>query len=179
MNRFLGSAKEIANIALMSALLLGGQFVLSQVGGIEVVTVLLLTYSYSFGAKRGMCVAVCFVALRNFIFGFYITVFILYIVYYPLFALFWGTVGRRIKNLWAITLVATICTLLFTVLDNVITPLFNFFSPSVSWNFKATYFYWLASVPFAIIQCACTIITVALLFKPLTKVFDTINKSSL
>jgi energy-coupling factor transport system substrate-specific component len=178
MNKILSSAKELANIALMSALLLSGQLALSQIGGIEIVTVLLLCYSYVYGAKRGICVALIFCLLRNFIYGFYVTVIILYFIYYPLFALFWGTVGKRFTNIGAITLIATLCTLIFSCLDNLITPIFYFVSPTTPWNFRATYLYWIASAPFALTQCVSTVVTVALLFKPLTKVFSCINKAN-
>jgi hypothetical protein len=178
MNKFLGSAKDLANIALMTALLIGGQFVLSQVGGIEIVTVLLLSYSYCFGAKKGVCAAVCFSILRCFIFGFYVNVILLYLIYYPLFALFWGTVGKKIKSLGEIAIIAAICTLLFTCIDNVISPLINFIIPGKTWSFKTIYLYWIASAPFALIQSACTVVTVALLFIPLKKVFSTINKNA-
>jgi hypothetical protein len=162
----------------MTALLIGGQFVLSQVGGIEIVTVLLLSYSYCFGAKKGACVAVCFSILRCFIYGFYLNVILLYLIYYPLFAIFWGTIGKKINNLGGIAIIAALCTLLFTCIDNIISPLFNFIIPGKEWNFKSIYMYWIASAPFALIQSACSVVTVALLFIPLKKVFTTINKAA-
>ena len=51
------TSKEIAVIALTVALLIAGQFVLSGVKGVEVVTVILLTFCYCFGAKMGMLTA--------------------------------------------------------------------------------------------------------------------------
>lgn len=79
----------------MTALLLGGQSVLQPVSGVEVVTVLLLTFSYSFGWKRGVPVAVCFSFLRCFLFGFYPYVIVLYLLYFPPFALLFGILGKK------------------------------------------------------------------------------------
>ena len=58
------TAKEICIISLMTALLLGGQYVLAWASGVEVVTVLLLSFSYVFGVKRGCTVATAFSLLR-------------------------------------------------------------------------------------------------------------------
>ena len=54
------SAKEIALAAVMTALLLAAQFALAAVQGVEIVTVLFLSYCVAFGARRGMVVAVSF-----------------------------------------------------------------------------------------------------------------------
>ena len=70
------TAKEIALISVFTALLIGGQFVLSGISGIEIVTVLLLSFSYYFGIRRGLLVANAFSLLRCFIFGFFVNVII-------------------------------------------------------------------------------------------------------
>lgn len=65
------TAKEISLISVFTALLIGGQFILSGISGIEIVTVLLLSFSYYFGITRGLFVANAFSLLRCFIFGFF------------------------------------------------------------------------------------------------------------
>jgi len=91
----MNTAKEIAYCSAAVALLVGGQFLLSGVSGVELVTVLLLVFSYAFGAVRGMAVATAFSLLRTFLFGFFPYVVVLYLVYYNLFALFFGLLGRH------------------------------------------------------------------------------------
>ena len=178
MKTFLSSAKEVAQIAVMVALLLGGQLALSSVGGVEVVTILLLAYCYVFGWQRGTIVALAFVLLRNFVFGLHLPALVLYAIYYPSFALFWGSIGKKIKSVWALVAVACICTIIFTCLDNVIQPIFNFFSPYVKWNCRATWLYITASIPFALVQTLCTFFSVLLLFKPITKIFFVIDNGN-
>ncbi len=88
------TAKTIAYIALMTALLIGGQFALSFVAGVEVVTVLLLCFSAYFGVIIGVATAVSFCTLRCLIWGFMPNVVLLYYIYYPLFALLFGLLGK-------------------------------------------------------------------------------------
>lgn len=88
------TAKNIAYIALMTALLIGGQFALSFVAGVEIVTVLLLCFSAYFGVFIGVATAVGFCTLRCLIWGFMPNVVLLYYIYYPLFALLFGLLGK-------------------------------------------------------------------------------------
>ena len=231
----LSPSKEIAYIAITCAALLGGQFVFSFVVGIEIVTLILVCFSFVFGARRGIICAVAFSLLRCFLFGFYPTVIILYLVYYPLLALLFGLMGRcenlssplcavvvnillisvssvcafvyfadviKVAKVYAVTvkillwvifsLCAALCmvydciyfsplktkgeilkviliasagavmTALFTLLDDIITPLF--------WGYSRTtalaYFY--SSFTAMLPQIVCTIVSICTLFIPLT-----------
>lgn len=245
-------AKDIAAVAVMTALLIGGQLVLSPVAGVEVVTVLLAAFSFAYGIRAGMLAATAFALLRCFVFGFSPSVIVLYLIYYPLFALIFGLLGRVGQQtylkfpLWAALLlnaliiavcaacavcaatniikisrlaaamvktllwvifalccaliavfdcafvlqrraklkggnmlmiavaaaVAAVCTICFTLLDDVITPLF------MGWGLfsvtSATYFYasFLAMAP----QTVCAIVTVSTLFLPLITIFKRASK---
>ena len=50
----MNSAKKIILLGVFTALLIGGQFTLSGISGIEIVTVLLLTFVYKYGIKQGL-----------------------------------------------------------------------------------------------------------------------------
>ena len=80
------TAKKIILPGVFTALLLGAQLVLSGISGIELVTVLLLTFAYKYGIKQGLFVANAFSLLRCFLFGFYPNVLILYLLYYNHYA---------------------------------------------------------------------------------------------
>lgn len=88
------TAKNIAYIALMTALLIGGQFALGFVSGVEIVTVLLLSFSAYFGVIIGVATAVGFCTLRCLIWGFMPNAVILYFIYYPLFAALFALLGK-------------------------------------------------------------------------------------
>lgn len=167
------TTKEITVIALMTALLLGGQLALSAVAGVEIVTVLLLTFSYSFGWKRGIVVATAFSLLRCFLFGFFLSVIILYLVYFNLFAFFWGSLGRKLKHLPVIVITAMACTISFTLIDDVLWPIIGGLSREGAWS------YFLMSFTAMVPQTICTAVTVSLLFYPLTKIFSAVAKKTL
>ena len=157
------------------ALLIGGQMALSGVSGIEIVTVMLLCFCFHYGIRHGIAVATTFSLLRCFFFGFQVNVIVLYLVYYNLFALFFGWLGKRITGrislpkLCVIVASAMVFTVLFTMLDNVITPLIFAFHKNAAAVYFAQSLY--ALVP----QTICTMVTVSILFVPLIKILQKIS----
>ena len=157
------------------ALLIGGQMALSGVSGIEIVTVMLLCFCFHYGVRHGIAVATTFSLLRCFFFGFQINVIVLYLVYYNVFALFFGWLGKRITGrislpkLCVIVASAMVFTVLFTMLDNVITPLIFAFHKNAAAVYFAQSLY--ALVP----QTFCTMATVSILFVPLIKILQKIS----
>lgn len=168
-------AKEITLVATFTALLLGGQLVLSGVAGIEIVTVLFLSFCYTFGVRRGLLVAISFSLLRCLLFGFFPTVVVLYLVYYPLFAIFAGLLGNvfRHKMNWRIhvTLIvyAVVMTGCFTLIDDLITPWM------MGYTAKAARLYFYASLTAMIPQTVCALATVGLLLRPLCKAYRVVQ----
>lgn len=168
------SAKDVAGAAVMCALLIAAQAALSAAAGVEVVTALFLPYCYVCGARRGLAAAVCFSLLRCFLWGFVPTVIILYLVYYCLFALVFGGLGRLLRplpmgaRLAAVTAAAVGMTALFTLLDDVITPLFY------GYGARAALVYFYNSLPVMALQCACALVSVPLLFPPLVKALSAV-----
>ena len=163
--------KDIAIMGAYVALLIGGQLALSGVSGVEIVTALLLCYSFVFGFFKGSIVATIFSILRCFIFGFNLNVIVLYLIYYNLFALFFGLLGKSFSPKFSLAklIIVTICAILFTafftLLDDAITPLMYNFSK------KATKVYFLSSLPIMLSQCICTAVSVPILFVPLSKIY--------
>ena len=88
----------VAVVAVFTALLLAAQYALWFVKGVEVVTVLLLVFSYRFGVRCGALSAVAFSLLRCLLFGFFPNVVLLYLIYYPLFAACFGGVGNALRH---------------------------------------------------------------------------------
>ena len=157
------------------ALLIGGQLALSSVTGIEVVTVMMLCFCFCFGIGHGVAIATTFSLLRCFVFGFQINVIVLYLIYYNLFAVFFGWLGRRFTGkmslLKTVIVVASavVFTVCFTLLDDIITPLIFAFHPNVA------RIYFLQSLYAVIPQSICTVVTVSVIFHPLTKIIKKIN----
>lgn len=168
------SAKECAYLAVFVALLIGGQLALSAVPGVEIVTLLFVAYSFVFGICRGTLAATAFSLLRQLVFPFSPIVLVLYLVYYNFLTAVFGAFGHIVKRplvcLWWLTAAACLCTVCFTMFDNVLTPWWMGFSDR-AWE---AYFY--ASLPFMIPQVICTAVTVVVLFYPLQRAFRQIKK---
>lgn len=171
----MNKAKFVVRVAMCVALLIAGQLALSSISGVEIVTVMLLCFCYCYGVRHGVAIATAFSLLRCFVFGFQVNVIVLYLLYYNLFAIFFGWLGGRFtgKNTLLKTAIvvaaAVIFTVLFTLLDDVITPAIYGFGA----NAAKVYFY--QSLAAVIPQTICAAVTVALLFHPLTRVIKRID----
>ena len=171
----MNKTRFVVRVAMCVALLIAGQLALSSVTGIEIVTVMLLCFSYCYGVRHGIAIATTFSLLRCFIFGFQINVIVLYLIYYNLFAIFFGWLGVRFtgKNtlLKTVIVVASAVgfTVLFTLLDDVITPVIYGF------HANAAKVYFSQSLTAVIPQTICAAVTVSICFYPLTKVIKKVN----
>ena len=171
----MNKTKFVVRVAMCVALLIAGQLALSSVTGIEIVTVMLLCFCYCYGIRHGIAIATTFSLLRCFVFGFQINVIVLYLVYYNLFAIFFGWLGARFtgKNALLKTVIvvasAVVFTAMFTLLDDVITPMIYGF------NENATKVYFYQSLTAVIPQMICAAVTVSICFHPLTKVIKKVN----
>ncbi len=172
----LHSAKEIARTAVFVAMLIGAQYAFSAVPFVEIVTLLFACYAYVFGAMRGVVAAVAFALLRQFLFGFYPVVLILYLAHFSLLSVVFGAVGKYCplsgwRRLLLVVAVAMFCTVCFTLLDNVLTPMYYGYSE------RAAKMYFRASLPFMIGQTVCVAVSMGVLFVPLTKALLFIKKA--
>lgn len=164
---FRRGAGYVAVVAVFTALLLAAQYALWFVKGVELVTVLLLVFSYRFGVRCGVLSAVAFSLLRCLLFGFFPNVVLLYLLYYPLFAACFGLLGNALHRRTGVrvqmllSVLAVLLTALFTLLDDALTPLLYGYTK------EAALAYFLASLPTMAVQTVCAAVTVLLLFRPL------------
>ena len=163
------TAKSIILPSIYTAILIGGQFVLSGISGVELVTVLFLAFCYKYGVKQGLLVANAFSLLRCFVFGFFPNVILLYLIYYNIFAIVFGLFGNACKNAYGkkkhttTILLALPMTALFTLIDNILTPLLYGFTRQAA---KA---YFIASLYAVLPQLLCSLVTVTWLFPIILK----------
>lgn len=176
---FFKTSKEIAITALAIALLIALQYLLSAVKGVELVTAVFLCFCFSFGIIKGVACALGFSLLRCFLFGFFPNVMILYLIYYPLFAVVCALLGLFFKSRGmqkgvvayvVMILTALLFSALFTLIDNTITVMV------LNYSLQVATAYFAASIPVMITQCVCAVITTAVLFFPLTRVFLAVNE---
>ena len=172
----MSKTKFIVRVAICAAMLIGGQLALSGISGVEIVTAMLLCMCFSYGVRTGVAIATTFSLLRCLVFGFQVNVIALYLIYYNMFAMFFGWLGGRftgkisfVKHL-AIVVLAVVFTACFTLLDDVITPLIYGF------HANAARVYFLQSLTAMIPQSVCAAVTVSVLFAPLTAVIRKFDK---
>ena len=164
------SAKEYTFLAVFVGLTIAAQLLLSAVPGVEIVSVLFISYAFVFGARKAMMAATSFSLLRCFLFGFFPTVLALYLIYYNLLVIVFSALGKHpLKKAWKqlllLTVVGCVCTAAFTGIDNILTPLW------LGYTAKAWKLYAWASLYFMFPQLLSTAVSVPLLFFPLRKAF--------
>ena len=158
-----------------AAMLIGVQLILSGVAGVEMVSALLLCFAYSLGALRGMAVATLFAVVRCFVFGFHINVLILYLVYFNLFSLFFGWLGKHarrqtsLKMTIIVSIIAVLFTVGFTFIDIGITGVMYGF------NASALLTYLTASLYTMLLHLASVLVTSLVFFAPLVRVIEKIK----
>ena len=177
------TAKELAKIALFVGLAIGAQYVLSAVPGVEIVTLLFAVFSFVYGCIRGAVAAVAFALLRSLLFGFFPTVILLYLLYYPLLGCVFGLLGRWMRTwksgakkevLTVVFAVALACVgvAVFTMLDNLLTPWL------LAYTKRAAMLYFQASIPTMLLQMLCVSVSIGALFYPLVKALQSLQKNS-
>ncbi len=167
-------AKEAAQVGVFTAFTIATQLCLSAVPGVELVTVLFVSYAFTFGVRRGMIAATVFSLLRQMLFGFFPNVLVLYLLYYNGLAALFGFFGKWFQASWNTLIIVTVASCLsavcFTLLDCVITPFWLRYSP------EAAKMYFYAAIPFMIPQVICAAVSVSVLFIPLQKAFRLVKK---
>ena len=166
-------ARAVAIVGISAAAIECGKLALAALPNIEVVSLLVATFSYVFG-PLGFLATVIFVSIEPMIYGFGSWV-ISYIVYWPILSLVFVILRRlRVKNRILITGTAVLMTFFFGILSSLIdVGLFSGFFE----NFLARfYIYYARGIIFYALQIACNATLFPLLFPVLTKKLEIIIK---
>jgi len=122
----------------------------AAISGIEIVTVLFLCFCFCFGARCGVLCAVAFSLLRCFVFGFSPTAIVLYLIYYPLFALCFGALGKikdeDFKGFWFLGIIMLVfCAVCILLILFDLIKISKIFKPTIE------AFLWILAVLFFVI----------------------------
>lgn len=167
--------RDIATTAAFVAILIVSQVALSAINGIELITVLLASFVFCYGFRLGFAAVNSFILIRCAIYGFYPSIMLLYLTYYNLFVLVMGFIGNKSRHwlsrkAFAVSLIGVILLVaMFTVLDDIITPLYY----SLNWAITKTY--WAMSLTAVIPQEICAILTMIFIFPILVKTFTKLS----
>ena len=147
-------AKNAALIGIMAATVECGKLALMALPNIEVVTLLLALYSYSFG-WMGVAAAIVFVSIEPLIYGFGSWV-VSYFIYWPILALVFAVVGAvKLKNRFIVTAIAVLMTILFGIITSLVDV--GLFSGSFENFFYRFGIYYLRGIPFYLLQTGCNL----------------------
>lgn len=159
--KFFNSAKRIARVAVMSATLIVGKFMLAFIPNIEVVTTLVVVFAFVFKYECVFATLV-FCTADAFIYPPTIDVIISYFIYWNLLSILVATLSElKVKKFSVYLVVGLIMTALFGVITSLLYSLFY------GVNFFAIY---VAGLYFYALQIISTLVFMLVGFKPLTKI---------
>ena len=159
--KFFNSAKRIARVAVMSATLIVGKFMLAFIPNIEVVTTLVVVFAFVFKYECVFATLV-FCTADAFIYPPTIDVIISYFIYWNLLSILVATLSElKVEKFSVYLVVGLIMTALFGVITSLLYSLFY------GVNFFAIY---VAGLYFYALQIVSTLVFMLVGFKPLTKV---------
>ncbi|GAB6106831.1 hypothetical protein [Fusibacter bizertensis] len=153
-------AREITLIAILSASLTAGKFVLSAVPNIEIITFLFIVYTVIFGLKRAFFTSIIFTTTEILIYGFG-TWLLGYYILWPMLILITHLLKRTINSEYGFAIVAAIFGFAF--------GLFFALFESLFYGIEYAIPYWLSGIPFDIVHGVSNFIIVLVLYTPLTK----------
>ncbi|MDR1093302.1 MAG: hypothetical protein LBL66_04050 [Clostridiales bacterium] len=100
--RAVSASKNVALIAVLSAMVVGGKYALQWIPNVEVVTILLMTFTFALGLWRGIVTAVVFCLMDMLLYPFSFAVTVAYFIYWPFIlcpaAWLVNAVGSKRKN---------------------------------------------------------------------------------
>lgn len=153
------SAKRIAVMGMMAALLIAGKYVLSFIPNVEVVTTLILCYACVFGFDSVIATLI-FCTADILIYPPALDVIVSYYIYWDGLAITASILSElRIKKFVPYLIVGVIGTLSFGLITSLMNSLFY------GVNFTAVY---LAGILFYAIQLVSTVVFMSVGFKPIT-----------
>ena len=170
------SAKYVCYVAIMAATLTVGKLALSFIPNVEVVTLLIICYSSTFGRKYAIPATLIFCTVEIAIYGFGTWVLLYYIHWNMLSVI--SSFALKKRKLWIATLIAVLCTAFFGVLSTGIDVIFaGAYGVPKSELGKLYSAYYVRGIWFYVVHVVSNLLIVTALYIPLTKVLSKIQNS--
>ncbi len=160
-------AKDITQIAILSASLTAGKLVLSVVPNVEIVTFLLITFTVLFGFRKAMITTLIFVTTDVLLYGLG-TWNLGYYFVWPLLIIITHLLFKISQSEYVFASLAGAFGLCFGFLFAVVESIF--------YGVEYGVVYWIRGIPFDIIHGLSNFIIVLILFKPLIKTIKLANE---
>ncbi|MEJ6951319.1 hypothetical protein [Natronospora cellulosivora (SeqCode)] len=161
-------ARDIALVGMLAATITAGKLSLSFIPNVEIVTLLLIVYTVSFGWKYTLLASIIFSSIEIFIYGFQ-TWLLGYYLIWPLLILIVSLCKKKIRNEYFYATIASLFGLFFGFFFAVVESFFYGIAYGIA--------YWIRGIPFDIIHGFSNFIIVLLLYKPLIAVLFKLSKN--
>jgi len=161
-------AKDIALIGLLSASITSGKLILSFIPNVEIVSLLLIVYTVTFGLKRSILVSIIFTTTEIFIYGFSTWLLVYYLIW-PMLVIITHLIKKIIKNEYGYATVAGLFGLFFGLFFAIVESFFYGYAYGLT--------YWVRGIPFDILHGVSNFIIVLLLFNPITTALTYVSRS--
>lgn len=153
--------RDIAIIPLLSASITAGKLALSFIPNVEIVTLLFMVYTVSFGLKRSFLASMIFATTEILIYGFSTWVLVYYFVWPILIIVTWS-MKHKLRSEFGYAAIAGVYGLVFGAFFAVFESFFY------GWAYG--FAYWLRGIPFDVLHGVSNYIIVLLIFKPLSSI---------
>ncbi len=174
MRRSVNAVRYAALVGMMAAILECGKLTLAALPNIEVVSLFIALFSYSFG-WAGVLSAFVFVCIEPLIWGFGAW-FVSYLIYWPALALVFLFLGKgRVRNRFVITAVIALTTFLFGILTSLVD--IGLFSGSFDRFFYRFGIYYARGVAFYIVHIVSNSLVFIFLFPTLRTLLKKIKST--
>ncbi|NLW22986.1 MAG: hypothetical protein GXY88_07020 [Tissierellia bacterium] len=160
--------RDIALIGILSAIMTAGKLVLSFIPNIEIVTLLFIVYTVTFGVKKGLLISLIFSTTEIFLYGFSTWLLGYYIVW-PLLVIFTGLMNKRIKSEYGYATLGAIFGYTFGALFAVVESFF--YGPAYGWA------YWIRGIGFDLVHGTSNFIIILILYKPMIHMLNRLKKT--
>lgn len=155
---------KIVLIAFFSSILIISKEALSVLPNVEVVTLLLLAYTYVLDTKITLYITIIFTIVQALIYPPHMWI-ITYLIIWPLLVLGAHILKKQNASIVIIAIYAAIFGLSFGLVDSLVNIIL--FGPNIFFPM------WIRGIPFDIIHAVSNYLTVIILFKPL---YSNLNK---
>lgn len=157
--------KDIVLIGMMVAMLEAVKLSLAVIPNVELVSLLIILFTLFFGPKIVYVLAV-FVLLEGVMYGFGVW-WIMYLYVWPLLALITWRL-RKQESVWCFATLSGVFGLLFGAMCSIPYFFIGGWKMGVSW--------WIAGIPYDIIHGVSNFIICMVLFVPLRRILNKLNK---
>lgn len=167
------TAKDIALIGMMIAVIEVSKFALAQVPNVELTTFWIIMFTLYLG-NRIFYVIPAFILIEGAVYGFHIW-WVMYLYAWPLLAL--ATMTMRKKNTYfGCIMLSGVFGLLFGLLCSIPYIFTGAFEGGLVNGFRTAFTWWVAGIPFDLVHGVANMVIMLVLYYPITKAMQTASK---